>query len=168
VTRISSFDSAQDGEPVEPCLASKMRSALFPSRACLAPSAERLHTSRGTGTRTYRAPTHRSAMINPEQSTHRLVKSGESFTTSRRLNIIREFCKDGSVAAVVFDMVCTSRQAGWYEVRSCFPVIVKITWDGPPSWHSGIGTLARDHSLPQWTPMVSCADHSGLCVAGVV
>lgn len=97
----------------------------------------------------------------------RYEKLGESFTTSRHLNIIRKFCKHGLMTAVVFDMVCTSRQAGWYEGDSCFPVSREIVWDGPLYWYHGIGILAGDHSLPQWIPMALCAGYGGLCVAGV-
>ena len=104
----------------------------------------------------------------PDQRADHHEKSGESFTTSRHLNIIRQFCKHGLVTAVVFDMVCTSRQAGWYEGDSCFPVSREIVWDGPPYWYHGIGILAGDHSLPQWIPMALCTSDGNFCVAGVV
>lgn len=127
---------------------------------------------RGRCTRTQRqnerAPRRQSMMANPDRRLYHRKKSGESFTTSRHLNIIRQFCERGLVVAVMFDMVCTSRQAGWYGIGPCCRVTVEIAWDHPPDWHSGIGTLAGDHSLPQRTPMDFRVDHGGFCVAGVV
>lgn len=115
----------------------------------------------------HRAPPCWVVVVCPEQRVHCREKSVESFTTSRHLNIIRQFCKRGLMAAVVFDMVCTSRQTGWYEVGSCYSVSREIAWDGLLYWHYGIGTLAGDHSPPQRIPMAPCADYGGLCVAGV-
>ncbi len=156
----------------------KLRHALFLSCVSRSPlgeaeglvssakraSRDTLHEERASGEK---APRRRLALVYLERRAHRREKSVESFTTSRHLNIIRQFCKHGLMTAVVFDMVCTSRQAGWYEGDSCFPVSREIVWDGLPYWYYGIGILAGDHSLPQWIPMAPCAGYGGLCVAGV-